>query len=124
MANVVLITAIIAGAWAWRRRDFRLPLIMPHTGITPRRLVALAGWLIVGVALLFLLGDTIGGYTARNLSPAQHVHRSQEPVVFWLQILLQIGMYAGTGVCLIAFARTARRDTRDNNLSDQPARAS
>lgn len=105
MANFVLVIAILSGVWAWHRHDFRPPRVLERAGIPPRRLVVLAGWLIVGVTVLFLLGDIFGGYTARYLDQGQHVHRSDDPRDFWLQLLLQLGMYAGTGMCLIAFGR-------------------
>lgn len=109
MGNFVLVTAILAGVWGWHRRDFRPPRVLERVGIPPRRLVIIAGSLIVGVTVLFLLGDIFGGYTARNLDPGQHVHRSDDPRAFWLQLLLQLGMYAGTGMCLIAFGRSKGR---------------
>ncbi len=106
MANVVLVTAILVGVWVWHRRDFRPPRFLERAGIPPRRLTVLAGWLIVGVSVLFTLGDVVGGYTAINLDQGQHVHRSHDPLTFWLQLMLQLGVYAGTGICLIAVGRS------------------
>lgn len=109
MANWFLITTILTGVWAWHRLDFRPPPFLRRMGIPPRRLITLAGWLIIGVTMLYLFGDIFGGYTARNLNQSHHVHRSDDPRTFWLQIFLQLAIYGGTGLCLIAFGRSTRR---------------
>lgn len=109
MANLILCAAIVLGVWAWHRQDFRTPRFVRRAGLSCRRLTAVAGWLIVGVSLLFLSGHIIGGYTARNLDQGQHVHRSHDPLSFWLQLALQLTVYAGTGLFVIACARSQGR---------------
>jgi hypothetical protein len=109
MANLILCTAIVVGVWAWHQQDFRTPRFVRHARLSFRRLTDLAGWLIVGTSLLYLIGDVIGGYTTRNLDQGQHVHRSHDPLSFWLQLTLQLVVYAGTGIFVIACARSRGR---------------
>jgi hypothetical protein len=109
MGNMVLAAATVIGVWAWHRRDFRQPRFLERAGLPLRPLTVLAGWLIIGATVLMLLGDVLGGYTARNLDPGQHVHRSHDALAFWLQLVLQLVVYAGTGMYVIAVSRSGAR---------------
>lgn len=114
MANILLAAFIIVIAAAWRRSGYWTPwprLAAP----TRRRVLLLAGGLIVVLTLGFSLGDVLGGRTQISKDPVRyatrlqgaeaHHHDVMDAVRFWEQVLLQASVGLLVGGALILFSR-------------------
>ncbi len=115
MANLLLAVTILGLFLAWRRTSFRLPAQVRMALSSPRKISALAGFVVVFVTVGYSIGDVLSGrtqvskspvkYATRLLGPEAHQHDLVDPARFWRQVLLQTGAGMAVGVTTIALSR-------------------
>jgi hypothetical protein len=116
MANILLAFAILGVAFAWSRKDFRVPLRWaPYAG-TARPAVSVAGWVILVVVVGDAAANVVGGYLS---APGVHFFSSfKNADAFWLMIALRVVVGLLLGGSLIKMARDRAVSTNDVALPD------
>jgi hypothetical protein len=108
--NAPLALAINIVALTWSRSNFRMPRAMPVPSRLIRWLLVGFGWFLVVAVVIRSVGGQFGDARVAIANSGQmYAYRSQDPLLFWGQIVGELVLVGGTGAFLIMLGRRPAR---------------
>jgi hypothetical protein len=112
MSNNLLLPPLITGAaYIWYRTGYPRPAIFRRLGWSPEAALVAAGSLIILVLIAYSIGELWLGAVQISRDPTvdYYVYRTENAVIYWSQLALQLALGLVTGGALIALGRRSRR---------------